>query len=113
MQPGNPGCRFRQQTTLDSQFSEIFVNTIMNTYAQVRSAAIQAVLILLLSLTSGMALAQDDAPDAGMKIAFLDMAKALFDSDKAKALNEQVQGEVAEDEEKVRSLAQEATALQE
>jgi outer membrane protein len=81
----------------------------MSTFKFVSTAARTAFVILLLSATSTAVLAQD----APLKIAFLDMSAALFNSDKAKAINDQVQGEIAQDQEKVRTLAAEATALQE
>lgn len=69
----------------------------------------QAILALFLTAVTGQAMAQEEP----LKIAFLDMATALFNSDKAKAVNEQLTTETAADQEKVRSLASEATALQE
>lgn len=85
------------------------MNTLINKLTLVRAAARQAFLVVLLSATSGAVFAQD----AAMKVAFLDMAGALFNSDRAKAIDEQVRSEVSDDETKVRTLAQEATALQE
>lgn len=84
------------------------MNTLINKITLVRAAARQAFLILVLSATSGAVFAQDEP----MKIAFLDMAGALFNSDKAKAIDEQVRSEVSEDEAKVRALAEQATTLQ-
>jgi len=76
-----------------------------------RTVAGSAMLALLLATLSGATLAQDAG--APLKIAVLDMAAALFNSDKAKEVDAQIRTETAEDEEKVRSLAAEATALQE
>jgi outer membrane protein len=46
-------------------------------------------------------------------VAVLDMNAALFNSEVAKQVDAQVRQETAEDEQKVRALAEEATALQE
>lgn len=79
-----------------------------------RTLAGSTLLALLLGTLSGTALAQDAAAAEGpLKIAVLDMAAALFNSDKAKEVDAQIRTETAQDEEKVRSLATEATALQE
>lgn len=50
-----------------------------------------------------------DAP----KVAILDMATALFNSEIAKELAEAVEQETSDDQQKIRALAEEATALQE
>lgn len=82
---------------------------IVKTIAKVtRTLAAQSLLALLLTTLSGFSLAQEP-----LKIAVLDMGAALFNSDKAKSMSEQIRGETAADEEKVRALATEATALQE
>jgi len=72
-----------------------------------RTLATQGLLALMLTTLSGVALAQ-----APLKIAVLDMGAALFNSDKAKSMTEVIRTETAQDEEKVRALATEATALQ-
>jgi outer membrane protein len=64
-------------------------------------------LAVLLSVLSTGALAQE-----GIKIAVLDMSAALFNSEKAKEIDAQMRSETAEDQEKVRALAEEATKLQ-
>jgi outer membrane protein len=78
-----------------------------------RSKGLQLVLALVLG-TSGLttaAMAQDAATGT-QKIAVLDMAAALFNSDIAKKVEEELKTETAEDEGKIRSLATEATELQ-
>jgi outer membrane protein len=52
------------------------------------------------------------APQAPQKVAVLDMAGALFNSDRAKAIDAQLKTETAEDEQKVRTLADQGRALQ-
>lgn len=49
----------------------------------------------------------------GLRIAVLDMAAALLNSDVAKVVNDELQAETAEDQEKVRNLAEQAQTLQE
>lgn len=63
---------------------------------------------MVLGLASGPAVAQMQ-----LKIAVLDMSAALFNSERAKAEDDKVRVETAEDETKVRALAEQATALQE
>ena len=53
------------------------------------------------------------AQEEGLKIAVLDMAQALLNSDVAQGVEEELQNETSEDQEKVRNLAQEAQTLQE
>lgn len=62
---------------------------------------------LLLAGVSSLALAQ-----APMKVAVLDMTAALFNSDVANQVDQQVRAETSDDEQKVRGLAEEATKLQ-
>ena len=50
---------------------------------------------------------------SGLKIAVLDMATALLNSDVAKGVDDELQQETAEDQDKVRNLAEQAQALQE
>jgi outer membrane protein len=50
---------------------------------------------------------------APQKVAVLDMAGALFNSDKAKAIDEQLKSETSDDEQKVRTLADQGRVLQE
>jgi outer membrane protein len=64
--------------------------------------------VLFAGGVSEVALAQ-----APQKVAVLDMAGALFNSDKAKAVDEQLKAETSEDETKVRNLAEQGRALQE
>jgi outer membrane protein len=78
------------------------------------------ILTLLIVSFSGTVAAQAPTPpatvvttEAPLKIAILDMAAALFNSDVAKKVDEEVQAQTADDAEKVRLLAEEATALQE
>lgn len=84
------------------------INTLINAH--------NFILTLLILSFSGAVLAQAPAPDvttdAPLKIAILDMAAALFNSDVAKKVDEEVQAQTADDAEKVRLLAEEATTLQ-
>ncbi len=52
------------------------------------------------------------AQDGGLKIAVLDMATALLNSEVAKGVDEELQQETSQDQEKVRNLAEQAQALQ-
>lgn len=52
------------------------------------------------------------AQEEGLKIAVLDMNAALFNTEQAKAVDEEMQTETAEDEQKVRDLATQAQNLQ-
>jgi Skp family chaperone for outer membrane proteins len=66
--------------------------------------------ILLAFLLAGLsATAMSQEP---MKVAVLDMTAALFNSEVAKQVDAEVREETSEDEQKVRALAEEATALQ-
>ena len=61
-----------------------------------------------LGFVSTPALAQ-----APQKVAVLDMAAALFNSDKAKEVDEQLKAETTDDEQKIRGLADQGRTLQE
>lgn len=69
--------------------------------------ATRAFVAFLLAAGSAVALAQ-----APMKVAVLDMNAALFNSEVAKQVDQQVRSETSDDEQKVRALAEEATTLQ-
>ncbi len=73
------------------------------------------ILVLVLSSSGVRAQAELDVQDgdSSFKIGVLDMASALFNSEIARVVDEQVQTETAEDQERVRSLAAEAQTLQE
>jgi outer membrane protein len=82
-----------------------------------RSPSVVKGLLLALLMTAGVgnAMAQDAAAapaGAPQKVAVLDMGAALFNSDRAKTLEQQIQTQTADDQAKVRTLAEEATALQ-
>jgi outer membrane protein len=78
-----------------------------------RFKGLQLVLALVLGgFGFGTSVMAQDAP-ATPKVAVLDMGTALFNSDMAKKVEEELKAETAEDEQKIRTLAQEATALQE
>lgn len=62
-----------------------------------------------LILGANSSFAQDTV---GLKIAVLDMATALLNSEVAKGVDEELQQETAEDQEKVRNLAEQAQTLQ-
>lgn len=69
---------------------------------------------MLVTAGTGIALAAD-APAGGapQKVAVLDIGAALFNSDRAKAAEQEIQAQTSEDQTKIRSLADEAKALQE
>lgn len=67
------------------------------------------ILMSLLLLAGGAA----QAADAGPKIAVLDMAQALFNSERARQVDAELGQETAEDQQRVRELATEAQGLQE
>lgn len=86
----------------------------MNTFLQITSShyfkssrLLMAALLLVLSGLTGSVLAQ-----APLKIAVLDMNAALFNSEIAKQVDAKVREETSADEQKVRLLAEQATALQ-
>ena len=54
-----------------------------------------------------------DSPPANPKIAVLDMGAALFNSDLAKKVEEELKAETAEDEQKIHNLEEQAKGLQE
>ncbi len=66
--------------------------------------------MLLVAAFAGPVLAQDAAAP---KIAVLDMAGALFNSERAKVVSAELEAATAEDNAKVRQLATDATELQE
>lgn len=68
---------------------------------------------ILMSLVFLAGTAGVQAADAPPKIAVLDMAQALFNSEKAKEVDAEVAAETQEDQQKVRDLATEAQSLQE
>ncbi len=74
-----------------------------------KNATLQAACVLLVAAFAGPALAQDAA---GPKIAVLDMAGALFNSERAKVVDVQIQAETAEDQSKLTALREQATAIQ-
>jgi outer membrane protein len=84
-----------------------------NILTNTRSKGLQLVLALVLGGAGfGASVMAQDAP-AVPKVAVLDMGTALFNSDMAKKVEEELKAETAEDEQKVRTLAQEAQTLQE
>ncbi|MEY4640286.1 MAG: hypothetical protein RLZZ227_280 [Pseudomonadota bacterium] len=86
------------------------MKTTMHILSSTKRAALKAACTLLLfSMATGSVLAADAAP---MKIAVLDMAGALFNSERAKVVNDQLKAETGEDETKIRALADQAQALQ-
>ena len=68
---------------------------------------------ILMSLVFLAGAAGVQAADAGPKIAVLDMAQALFNSERAKQVDNELAQETAEDQQRVRELATEAQGLQE
>jgi outer membrane protein len=80
---------------------------------QSKAVAKGLLIVLMATFGSNAVLAQDAAAvGSPEKVAVLDMAAALFNSDRAKALEQQIQQQTADDQAKVRSLAEEATGLQ-
>ncbi len=63
-----------------------------------------------LTLTAGSTFAQSDN---GLKIAVLNMAEALLNSDVAKVIEQELQAETKEDQDKLRNLATQGQQLQE
>ena len=74
-----------------------------------KRATLKAASLLLVAAFATPALAQDAPP---MKIAVLDMAGALFNSERAKAVDAELREANADDEQRARQLAEEATGLQ-
>ena len=69
-----------------------------------------SVIVLFLA---GNVFSQDEVPISVPKIAILDMAAALYNSDLASAVQDQLSFETGDDSERIRELAQEGSALQE
>lgn len=73
--------------------------------------------MLLASLVGTSVLAAEAAKPAApagppQKVAVIDMAAALFNSDKAKAIDQEIQKQTTEDQTKIRALADEGKKLQ-
>ena len=85
-----------------------FVNTSSRAFSRISKLAMPLLVGALISVASVSAFAQ-----APQKVAVLDMSAALFNSDKAKAVDEQLKTETSEDEQKIRNLAEEGRKLQE
>ncbi len=68
--------------------------------------------VISISLFSNV-LAQDEVTAGGPKIAILDMAAALYNSELAEAVQDQLSLETDDDSIRIRELAQEGTSLQE
>ncbi len=64
-------------------------------------------------LFAGMVSAQDMDQGGALKVAVLDMATALYNSDLANAVQQQLSNDTAADSQRIRDLAAEGTALQE
>lgn len=76
-------------------------------FAFVRKTLAPVFLLCALVGLSGTAAAQEP-----LKVAVLDLGAALFNSDRARALTEELRNETAEDEQKARALADQANQLQ-
>jgi outer membrane protein len=87
------------------------VTSTSHTVSISKAVARIAGLLLVASSLCGPAQAQEVA--APMKVAVLDMAGALFNSERAKAVDDEIQTQTAEDEARVRQLAEEGRSLQE
>src|SRR5687768_16295309 len=78
-----------------------------------RSRGLQLVLVLALGVFGfGAAAMAQDTTSATQKVAVLDMGAAFSNSHFARKVEEELKTETAEDEGKIRALAEEATALQ-
>lgn len=86
------------------------VNTTMRFLYLTKHAALKAAALMLVAAITTPAFAQDAAP---MKIAVLDMAGALFNSERAKAVEAKIGEETAEDQAKLRSIQEQATKINE
>jgi outer membrane protein len=73
-----------------------------------KRATLKAASLLLVAAFATPALAADAAP---MKIAVLDMAGALFNSERAKVVDAQIEQETAEDKAKLLSIQEQAKAI--
>lgn len=82
------------------------MNSFNAVFVQQKKALIGLIAALFLGLGGTVAMAQDS-----LKIAVLDMNSALFNSEVAKVETQKIRDETAADEQKVRSLADQATAL--
>jgi len=80
-----------------------------------RGKTLASSLILALLATSTLAADAPKAAAAGplQKVAVLDMAAALFNSDRAKAIDQEIQKQTADDQGKLKALADEGKKLQE
>lgn len=90
-----------------------FVNTAFaSTAGRVMSSA--RILVGTLGLVGALGFVSTPAlAQAPQKVAVLDMAAALFNSDKAKAVDEELKSQTSDDEEKIRNLADQGRTLQE
>ncbi len=76
----------------------------------VKKIASSLIVAAALTLTAGSTFAQSDN---GLKIAVLNMAEALLNSDVAKGIEQELQAETKEDQDKLRNLATQGQQLQE
>lgn len=79
----------------------------MRSLSLTKRAALKAASLLLVAACAMPAFAQDAAP----KIAVLDMASALFNSDRAKAVDAEIETQTAEDKAKLLQIQEQATAI--
>jgi outer membrane protein len=73
-----------------------------------KRVAVKAACALLVATFAGSVM----AADAPLKIAVVDMAGALFNSERAKVVNDQLETETAGDKAKLQTLGEQAQALQ-
>jgi outer membrane protein len=76
----------------------------------VKKIASSLIVATALALSAGSAFAQSDS---GLKIAVLNMADALLNSDVARGVEQELQTETKEDQDKLRNLATQGQQLQE
>lgn len=72
----------------------------------------KSLLLIVGLLLTGVVSAQEVAPTGRLRVAILDMAAALYNSELASAVQEQLTTDTASDSQRIRDLAAQGTALQ-
>jgi outer membrane protein len=80
----------------------------MRFLSQTKRATLKAASLLLVAAVATPTLAADAAP---MKIAVLDMGGALFNSERAKAVDAEIEAQTSEDQAKLRSIQEQAQKI--
>lgn len=81
-------------------------------FGQSKTVAKRVLMMLTISAAAVVGVSNAHAQSEPPRVAVLDMAQALFNSDRAKAVDAEIQAQTADDQARARSLADEATALQ-